>query len=214
MAENLQAADGRIIGSRAQATRKRLVDATLKLLKRQGVLELKVVDITRDAGTSPATFYQYFADVDGVLLALAETVGEREQVLVPLLTTGWDGDDSLASARAFVDGYMGYWHDNAAALRLRNLKAEEGEREFRRARSRAALPLIDAMAAILEANQREGRIDEDVDPFAAAAAMLAMMERLLAYQKELGRRGTTRDSLRDTLATILHQTLTGVTSPE
>jgi AcrR family transcriptional regulator len=209
MSENLHAADGRIIGSRAQATRKRLLDATLKLLKRQGVLELKVVDITRDAGTSPATFYQYFADVDAVLLALAETVGEREQVLLPLLTTGWDGTDSMASARAFVDGYMGYWQDNQAALRLRNLKAEEGDRDFRRARSLAALPLIDAMAAIITVNQAEGRIDEEFDPFAAAAAMLAMMERLLAYQKELGRRGTTRDSLRDTLATILHQTLTG-----
>ncbi len=79
MTDNLLAADGRVIGSRAKATRLRLLDATAKLLRSHGVLELKVVDITREAGTSPATFYQYFADVDTVLLALAETAGENEK---------------------------------------------------------------------------------------------------------------------------------------
>lgn len=209
MAENLLAADGRVIGSRAQATRRRLLDATTKLLRTHGVLELKVVDITREAGTSPATFYQYFADVDAVLLALAEAAGENEQALLGLLASDWDGADGAARARAFVDAYMGYWLDHQAVLRIRNLKAEEGNRDFRRARTRAALPLIEAVAAMVERGQAAGRLDESLDPFATAAAMLAMMERLLAYQKELGQRGTSREALRQTLAGIMVQVLAG-----
>jgi AcrR family transcriptional regulator len=209
MAENLLAADGRVIGSRAQATRRRLLDATTKLLRTHGVLELKVVDITREAGTSPATFYQYFADVDAVLLALAEAAGENEQALLGLLASDWDGADGAARARAFVDAYMGYWLDHQAVLRIRNLKAEEGNRDFRRARTRAALPLIEAVAAMVERGQSAGRLDESLDPFATAAAMLAMMERLLAYQKELGQRGTSREALRQTLAGIMVQVLAG-----
>ncbi len=41
------AADGRITGERALATRRRLLDATESLLERNGVRDLKVVDITR-----------------------------------------------------------------------------------------------------------------------------------------------------------------------
>jgi hypothetical protein len=40
--------------------------------------------------------------------------------------------------------------------------------------------------------------------------MLAMLERLLAYQNELGQRGTTREALRETLAVLIHQTLAGL----
>lgn len=206
---DLVAADGRVIGSRAQATRRRLLDATAKLLRRHGALELKVVDITREAGTSPATFYQYFADVDAILLDLARAAGENEQALLALFSSDWTGSDGAAKARAFVDAYMGFWHDHQAILRIRNLKAEEGATAFRRSRTRASLPIIEAMEAMIQRSQASGRVDESLDPFAAAAAMVAMLERLLAYQKEIGQRGTTREDLRETLAGILHQTLAG-----
>ena len=208
---DLVAADGRVIGSRAQATRRRLLDATAKLLRRHGALELKVVDITREAGTSPATFYQYFADVDAILLDLARAAGENEQALLALFSSDWTGSDGAAKARAFVDAYMGFWHDHQAILRIRNLKAEEGASAFRRSRTRASLPIIEAMEAMIQRSQAAGRVDESLDPFAAAAAMVAMLERLLAYQKEIGQRGTTREDLRETLAGILHQTLAGTT---
>lgn len=209
MSENLVAADGRVIGSRAQATRKRLLDATTKLLRRHGALELKVVDITREAGTSPATFYQYFADVDAILLALARTAGENEQALLALFSSDWSGPDGPAKARAFVDAYMGFWNDHQAILRIRNLKAEEGATAFRRSRTRASLPIIEAMEQMIRRSQNAGRVDESLEPFAAAAAMVAMLERLLAYQREIGQRGTTREDLRETLAGIIHQTLAG-----
>lgn len=210
MARNLIASDGRVIGTRAQATRTRLMDATRTLLRRHGALELKVVDITREADTSPATFYQYFADVDDVLLALSRTAGDNERALLDLLTTDWAGPDGPARARAFVDAYMGYWEDHQAILRIRNLKAEEGADRFRRARVRGALPLIEAMADMVERGQKDGRISQDLHPFATGSAMMSMLERLLAYQRELGQRGANREALRRTLATLLHQTLAGL----
>lgn len=211
MTDDVLAADGRVIGSRAQATRRRLLDATAKLLKDQGVLELKVVDVTREVGTSPATFYQYFADVDAAILALAEEAGENEHPLLAHLSNGWDGPHGLDQARAFVDEYVEYWRDHHAVLRMRNLKAEEGDKDFRRARSTANLLVIEAMVTMVRDSQAAGRLPDTLEPFATAAAMLAMIERLLAYQNELGRRGTSKVELRETLATILYRTLTGHT---
>ena len=68
----LRAADGRVPGRRGRATRDRLTACTLGMLEDTSYRDLKVVDIAREAGTSPATFYQYFPDVESAILALAE----------------------------------------------------------------------------------------------------------------------------------------------
>ena len=76
-----RAADGRVTGRRGQATRNRLLDATRAALADGPYRDLKVVDISRRADTSPATFYQYFPDVEAAVLALldelVETSGPR-----------------------------------------------------------------------------------------------------------------------------------------
>jgi AcrR family transcriptional regulator len=82
MSDDVFAADGRVIGSRALVTRRKLLDATAKLLQEQGILDLRVVDISRDVGSSPATFYQYFNDVDEAILELAKEATDDEKPLV------------------------------------------------------------------------------------------------------------------------------------
>lgn len=204
------ATDGRIIGERAIATRQRLLDATLTLLRRDGVLDVKVVDITREAGAAPATFYQYFADLDAAILALAEAAIDDEAPLVDLLQPAWSTPADVDRASAFVDAYAKYWSDHYAVLVVRNLKADEGDIDFRSVRSRANLLLLRRMAEMVKLGQAEGRVPTTLDPFAAAAAMMAMLERLLAYQNELSRRGSSKSAQRETLTTILFRTLSGL----
>ena len=207
--QTILGADGRVLGSRAESTRTRLLDATSKLLTESGVLELRIVDITREVGSSPATFYQYFIDVDAAILALAEQATIDEAPLVSHLSTGWNGDDGLQRAEAFVDAYMSYWDDHSAVLRVRNLKAEEGTAAFREARSKANLLLIEAMSTMVEQAQREGRLPDTIHPFVTATAMIAMIERLLPYRTEIARRGAPAEAVRNTLAILLYRSLTG-----
>ena len=70
--EQIVALDGRPFGKRGVETRQRLLDATRELLETHGIRDLRVVDIARTVGTSPATFYQYFRDVEEAVLALAD----------------------------------------------------------------------------------------------------------------------------------------------
>jgi AcrR family transcriptional regulator len=202
-------ADGRVLGTRAESTRTRLLEATAKLLSESGVLDLRIVDITREVGSSPATFYQYFVDVDAAILALAELATADEAPLVSHLSAGWDGPEGLERARQFVDAYMTFWDDHSAVLRVRNLKAEEGNAAFREARSKANLLLIPAMGKMVEQAQSAGRLPETMHPFVTATAMIAMIERLLPYRNEIARRGAPASSLRDTLATLVYRSLTG-----
>src|SRR3990170_2175491 len=93
-----RALDGRALGKRGALTRRRLLDATATLLEDRGIRDLRVVDIARAVGTSPATFYQYFRDVEEAVLVLAEEVGEDLAPVGELLARPWEGSHGLASA--------------------------------------------------------------------------------------------------------------------
>jgi len=208
------ATDGRTIGARALATRRRLLDATKDLLARDGVLALRLVDVTREVGSSPASFYQYFTDIDDALLVLSDELEESTVALAKQLGEPWSSIDDYGHALEFVAAYVDYWDEHGAVLRARNLKAEEGDARFRAKRSESQLVIMDAMGAMVAASIEAGRLSNEIDPIAATAGMLAMLERLTSYRRELEERGTTADALNHTLARILFRSVSGINPPD
>jgi AcrR family transcriptional regulator len=209
VSEPALASDGRVIGERAQRTRRRLLDATAALLAERGALGLRVVDITRSVGTSPATFYQYFSDVEEAILVLADEATDDIEGLRPYLTATWDEQSGLGHARDFVAEFMDYWDRNRVILRVRDLRAEEGDQRFWAVRQRGYSVVVPALTAKVEEGQAAGRIARDLNSYAAASAAMAMMERLVTYQSQFKRRGVSKDAMTATLAAILHETVTG-----
>jgi AcrR family transcriptional regulator len=203
------ALDGRALGKRGALTRRRLLDATARLLESHGVRDLRVVDIARAVGTSPATFYQYFRDVEEAVLVVAEEVGEDIAPLGELLARPWDGADGLESARELVEEFMAYWDGHRAVLRTRNLAAQEGDRRFRDVRNESLRPLREGLAGKVEESQRAGRVGPEIAPMAAAAALAAMIERMAAFHADLEPYGVTRAALVETTARIIFQTVNG-----
>jgi AcrR family transcriptional regulator len=203
------ATDGRVIGQRARLTRRKLLDATEQLLAERGALDLKVIDIARAVGTSAATFYQYFEDVEDAIGALAEEVGKDTDSFAPHLAASWDGPDGLDHARALVSAFIDYWDAHQAVLRVRNLKAEENDKRFRTLRLQAYAALMGDLEAKTEAAQAAGRLPAEVNAYATAAAMVAVLERLIAFHREFERRGVQRDNMVETVARILFSNVTG-----
>jgi AcrR family transcriptional regulator len=202
------ALDGRALGRRGAQTRRRLLDATAELLETHGIRDLRVVDIARAVGSSPATFYQYFRDVEEAVLALAEEVGGEIAPLVARLEAPWEGDRGLADARALVDGFVDYWDRHRAVLRTRNLAAQEGDERFRDVRNRTLTPFLTTLTAKIE-EAWQGRNVDYLSPLAASAALVAMIERMAAFHRELEPIGISRAELVETTARIIHQTVVG-----
>jgi AcrR family transcriptional regulator len=199
-----QALDGRPLGKRGAQTRRRLLDATAALLGTVGLRDLKVVDIAREVGTSPATFYQYFRDVQEAVLVLAEEVGEQTAPLRDLLAEPWEGAAGLERARRLVDGFLVFWDAHRAVLRTRNLAAQEGDQRFRDVRNLSLQPLTTGLSEKVAARGAPG-----LEPYAAAAALVAMMERMAAFHVDLEPYGPTRDDVVETTARIIFQTVSG-----
>jgi AcrR family transcriptional regulator len=208
-AEAALALDGRPLGKRGAATRRRLLEATAQLLESDGVRDLRVVDIARAVGTSPATFYQYFRDVEEAVLALTAEVGEELAPVDELLGRPWTGPSGLDTARQMVDAFLRYWDAHRAVLRTRNLAAQEGDVRFRQVRNNSLRPLTDHLAATVTEAQVAGRVSDEVAPMAAAAALVALLERMAAFHRDLEPLGITRADIVETTARIVHQTVTG-----
>jgi AcrR family transcriptional regulator len=209
VADETQAIDGRTLGRRAKETRRRLLEATEQLLETHGVRDLTVVDIARKVGTSPATFYQYFRDVEDAVLVLAEDLTEELDPLKRLLQEPWTARNGLDRARQLVDGFITYWDEHRAVLRVRNLAAQEGDERFRTARHDSLAALLNRLTECIAESQRAGRIAPGVLPEAAAVALVSMMERMAAYHFELEPRGINRADMVETVARMIYQTITG-----
>jgi AcrR family transcriptional regulator len=205
MSSESVALDGRALGRRGQQTRARLLEATARLLETGGLRDLRVVDIARAVGTSPATFYQYFRDVEDAVLALAGEAAEDLDAVSRLLAEPW----TERSARRIVEAFVVSWDEHRAVLRVRNLAAQEGDQRFRAVRNASLRPITEALAARVADSQRAGRIGSDVSPIAAASAMVAMTERVAAFHREIEELGVGPEALLATTARIIDQTVTG-----
>ena len=203
------AIDGRPLGRRAQQTRRRLLDATCELLESQGIRELRVVEVARKVGTSPATFYQYFPDVEEAILVLADEATDDIEALHPYIETPWNDEDGVVHVQEFVTAFMEYWDQHRVILRVRDLRAEEGDERFWAARRRGYAAIIPELTAKIEKAQAAGRVSKDLNSYAAASAAMAMLERLLTYRSVFRRRGVTKEAMAATLAAILYETVTG-----
>ena len=205
-----RALDGRELGTRGAATRRRLLDATAELLQNHGVRELRVVDIARSVGTSPATYYQYFRDVDEAVLVLADEVGSNDVMPIALLfDRTWDATTGLEIVRELVRSYFEMWDSHHAVLRTRNLSAQEGDQRFRAIRNRTNRPFLEGFATQVRVHQAIGAVVDEISPVAAAAALTALIERMAAFHSELRSLGIDRDDVIETTARICFQTVVG-----
>ena len=108
-----------------------------------------------------------------------------------------------------MDGFISYWDQFRPVLRARNLAAQEGDQRFREVRVRALSTITDRLADKVSESQAAGKVPAEITPYAAAGAMVAMMERMADFHLEFEPRGVSREAMVETVARIVHQTVTG-----
>jgi AcrR family transcriptional regulator len=204
--DEVPAVDGRVPGRRGRQTRDRLLGATAELLATRSYRDVKVVDIARQVGTSPATFYQYFPGVEAAVQLLARRVVEDGAELVTLLSERtWRGQEAWEASLGLVDVFLDFWRENAAVLRVIDLAIVEGDRRFRDIRDDLLGPVTDELAqAIVD---RQGT-DED-EARAEATILVSMLAHVAEHQAGESSTGATPASLRTRMAEHVHWGVTG-----
>ena len=186
-------------GQRGQKTRRRLLDSVHCLIQTTAYRDLRVVDVAALAKTSPATFYQYFDDLNQVLHILGAEMVERESAtLVAVIGAGdWSDDGVVDAAADFVDTVIAVWERNRAMLGLIELGVAHGDPGSVGARNALIVPMANALVEALA-----GR-DTTISPQALAGVLIPMLTSVSAHMNGLTSWGASRDELRQTMIGIV-----------
>jgi AcrR family transcriptional regulator len=220
-ADPLATTDGRMPGERGRLTRRRLLDATVELLTTTSWRSVKVTDIARRAQTSPATFYQYFGNVEQAIRVLAEGMVDQATVLSELVGGEWSDEVSWETALTVTEAFLSYWEDNRAVFRVVDLATEEGDAQLRGIRVRALNAVTTALAQVItQASPAPGGPPGAVtaspagaDPMAVAGTLVAMFASVSAHRYGFEFWGIRTRNLIDTQARMLHWAVTGRPGP-
>jgi AcrR family transcriptional regulator len=205
------ASDGRVLGPRGLATRTRLIECTAALVARTSYSDLRVTDVARAAGTSPATFYQYFVDIDAALLELAEQTAEvGSQVALVISERSWKGEAAYASACELVESFLRFWQEHLPVLRVVDLLTEEGDARFRQARVHMLNGITNALANAIRAANPAAAQGTQSEHMATASALVSMLAHVAAHREGMEHWRIDVPQLQDAMARLIYW---GVASP-
>jgi AcrR family transcriptional regulator len=210
MTGQVRTVDGRVAGRRGQETRQKLLDCLSEMLSSSPYRDVKVIDVARRAGTSPATFYQYFPDVEGAVLEIAEQMAAEGAGLSELLEgRSWAGKAGWQTAQELVDGFLEFWRKHDAILRVVDLGAAEGDKRFYKIRMKILNSVNNSLADSVAELQSKGRVDKDVNPAAIAGSLVTMLAAVASHQKGFSSWGVKQAELKPNLALLVHLGITG-----
>ncbi|MEU6575518.1 TetR family transcriptional regulator [Streptomyces sp. NPDC046805] len=210
MTGQVRTVDGRVAGRRGQATRQKLLDCLSEMLSSSPYRDVKVIDVARKAGTSPATFYQYFPDVEGAVLEIADHMATESAGLTELLEgRTWVGKAGWQTAQELVAGFLDFWRKHDAILRVIDLGAAEGDKRFYKIRMKILGAVNNSLSESIAELQAKGRIDKDVNPAAIAGSLVAMLAAVASHQKGFQTWGVKQAELKPNLALLVYLGVTG-----
>ncbi len=170
---------------RGLRTRTALVEAARVVFERDGYLDVKITDITKEAGVAAGSFYTYFDGKEEIFAAVAAAV--QEDMLHPRLRERLGEDDPLVLIDAANREYLLAYKRNARLMALFEQVAQIDD-EFREVRRKRGAAFVRRNAKMIRALQESGRADPDLDPLIAAHALSGMVGRMAYSVFALGER--------------------------
>jgi AcrR family transcriptional regulator len=208
--DDLRAVDGRVPGRRGRATRDRLLKCTGELLEKTSYRDLTVIDIAGCAGTSPATFYQYFPGVEDAILDLAGSLVEEGARFTELIEgSDWKGKAGFETSLRLVDAFLDLWEEHRTVLRVVDLATAEGDNRFANIRTRLLSQVTEALRIVIGGFRKDGKHPRGLDPTAHAAALVSMLAHVAAHRWGYEFWGIRIDGIRDSVARIVFTGVTG-----
>ncbi|NMN94763.1 TetR/AcrR family transcriptional regulator [Antrihabitans stalactiti] len=163
------------VTERGVRTKAALVKAARVVFERDGYLDARLTDITKEADCSTGTFYTYFASKEEVFAAVLEVA--QEDMLHPGMGRVADTDDPYAVVEASNRAYFEAYQRNSRLMGLLE-QVSSIDANFREVRRRRSSAFIKRNARSIADLQARGLADAQLDPLMASRALSSMISRL------------------------------------
>jgi AcrR family transcriptional regulator len=194
-------------GPKGNRTRRRIMDATARMLAERPFADIRITEIARAAGIVQPNFYTYFANIEEVILAVAGEVSVDS--LGVYLEPDWDGEAGLVHARQLVEAAIELWLQHRGVFSIVGVLADKRHGEFAAARVRQMRVIYKSFEAKVRKAQTEGRIDAAVTPRLVGYECVSIIASTGQKYELLMASGFTHDQLVETTARLLHSIATG-----
>jgi AcrR family transcriptional regulator len=170
----------KITETKREERRQQILDAALRCFSRDGFHATTTADIVRESGVSQGTLYLYFATKDDIVVALAD---DRHQGEVFLNALAQSEQDPIAGLMLLVELYGKTLGDPRRAD-MRRVGIQGWAEALRNPRIHASVvegfsTVRTAIVDLIRRGQAAGQIRPEVEPDAAARAMIAVFQGLV-----------------------------------
>jgi AcrR family transcriptional regulator len=202
----------RVPGARAMRTRERILVCVAELIEEVPYRDVTSAFVTQRIGLSQGAFYRYFADINDAILELTPEMRAASDAMATIVSDStWDGPAARLTALAVIDAMAAFWSEHRVLYRVTDLCAGEGDERFSRVKASTFAGLTNAFRDVISSFQRIGRHPDDVEPFAAACVVVAMLVHTTVREAGFGLAGVGPQTLRAHVAKVIEATVTGVT---
>ena len=111
-----------------------------------------------------------------------------------------DGSDA---ARALADGFLDFFAEHEALLRVVDLATSEGDERFRQLRVRLLNGVFLAIQELVDEARAVGRLGDDADPGAIASVLTTMLAHVSAHTRGYQAWGVELEALASTMAAMI-----------
>ncbi len=178
---------------------RRLSDAGMRVFAERGYHQSRVDDIVRAARTSHGTFYLYFANKEDLLRALAVDCAQEMDALADEIGPIDGTEAGFVQLRAFLDRFVTTYRRYGVVIRAW-MEDQVVDREVDRLGVAAFTSIASALGRQMDESGAPGR----VDPTAAVAALMALIERF-SYAVSSRDLGFANDDMLDSLTHLIHR---------
>ena len=163
-----------VLGPRARETRRRLLEAVASSVASTPYRDVRVQDVARHAGTSAATFYNYFSDLESAILVLSEDLYRQVLDLAPRALTPPSAFPDQTLLIDLPAEILAFCAENSVLMRLTNLCADEGREPFIEMRTAIWKALTAPIAKLVEVEGGKPPGEGLVHPIVAALMEAAL----------------------------------------
>ncbi|SFB56328.1 transcriptional regulator, TetR family [Amycolatopsis marina] len=184
---------------RGRNTRAKLLEAARRVFERDGFLDVKITDITSEAGVAAGSFYTYFESKEETFRALLDMM--REEQLHQDIGNSPLSDDPVESIRRTTRSYFDSYQKNAGLMRIfEQMSAMDGV--FREARLERAYVFMERNARSIRKLQEQGRADASVNAEMSSLALSSMVSRVAQLVFNFGYPADDIEQLTETVVQI------------
>nr|WP_064441774.1 TetR/AcrR family transcriptional regulator [Hoyosella altamirensis] len=155
-------------------TRNALIAAAQTVFERDGFLEARITDISKEAHVASGSFYTYFDSKEEIFAAVVEQM--QEEMLHPHVRERTGVSDPRILIEAANREYLQSYRRNARLMAVFEQVAQIDD-EFRALRRDRSNAFVERNARMIKRLQEQGLADPDLDPNVTALALSSMVSK-------------------------------------